>query len=384
MHVISGLGTGGAENFLLRLLSSLRDKGVAGRVISIMAGGGMVSRFREADVGLLELGVNGPGHWRQVPTATRDLFRAVRQWRPHIVQGWMNHGNVAACLAWGRATPKPKLIWSIRQTLYDVGLEAPGTRMAIRLQSWLSSSPDAVVCNSHVGLAQHARLGFRNRRMFVIPNGFDVEKLYPQQSQRSAARDLVGIDPDAFVVAMIARSHPMKDYNTFVEAIALAAPQVPGLHAVCVGRGVDGAPSALPARVTELGIGHMCTLLGERTDLEDIYPGIDVVCLTSAWGEGFPNVLGEAMAYEIPCVATDVGDAPQVVGNTGRIVAPRSPAEVAAAIVELFRIGPERRKQLGQRARMRIVEEYSIDTIAGKYMDLYDSLFQEKKCLESA
>jgi len=220
--------------------------------------------------------------------------------------------------------------------------------------------------------------------MLVIPNGFDVEKLSPRHAQRLAGREQLGIDPNAFVVVMIARVHPMKDYDTFLEAVSLAAADVPGLCAICIGRGTQGSGSTLSARVAQLNIGGICKLLGERADLEDIYPAVDVACLTSAWGEGFPNVLGEAMAYEIPCVATNVGDAAQVVGAAGRIVAPRKPAEVAAAIVELFRMGEERRKQLGRDARKRIVEEYSIGAITARYLDLYGSLFEGTRCAESA
>jgi glycosyltransferase involved in cell wall biosynthesis len=181
---------------------------------------------------------------------------------------------------------------------------------------------------------------------------------------------------------MIARFHPVKDHGTFLSAIALAAREIPGLRALCIGRGVAAAESGLPARVAQLGIGHICELVEERADLERIYPGIDVACLTSL-AEAFPNVLGEAMAHEIPCVATDVGDSAQVLGDTGHLVMPQAPAAVAAAMIEFFRMGSQRRNQLGLRARARIVERYSMPVISARYLELYQSLLEGTRCEKS-
>lgn len=383
VHVITGLGSGGAENFLLRLLLALPARRVAARVISLGSGGGMVHKFREAGIEPVELGLKGALWWWRLPEVLHSFRRAVSQWRPNLIQGWMNHGNVAGWFARAVAAPNAKLIWSIRQTVHETDLKSRSTHTAMRLQRWLSSRPDAIVCNSHLGLAHHVAMGFKNNRMLVIPNGFDAAQRSPGRGDRLAARQRVGLDADAFVVAMIARFHPVKDYGTFLAAIALAAREIPTLRALCIGRGVTAADSGLQRRVAELGIGDICTLVDERADLVTIYPGIDVACLTSL-AEAFPNVLGEAMACEIPCIATDVGDAAHLLGVTGRLVRPGVPQEVAAAMVELFRLGPERRGELGRRARERIANQYSMPVVAGRYLDLYESLLGRNDSEESS
>ncbi len=373
MHVISGLGTGGAENFLLRLLGALRGADVDSRIISLGRGGGMVERFRTAEVSLTELGLTATTQWPRLPRALHVAATEVRSWRPHLIQGWMNHGNLAAYILRRIAAPGARLVWNIRQTLYDIRDEKYGTQLAIRLQSWISRSPDAIICNSRLGLEQHRRIGFRNTRLTLIPNGFDVQQFRPCPDSALRARALIGVDASTFLVAMVARFHPMKDHATFLQAISIAALQIPNLRAVCIGYGLKDRQD-LRALMQRLRIEEVCALLDERADLERVYPGVDVACLTSAWGEGFPNVLGEAMACALPCVATDVGDTGMLLGGVGLVTPARSPESIAAAIVELFQMGDASRQRIGSAARARIVNDYSLESIARRYLDLYQQV----------
>jgi glycosyltransferase involved in cell wall biosynthesis len=103
----------------------------------------------------------------------------------------------------------------------------------------------------------------------------------------------------------------------------------------------------------------------------------DVFCISSAWGEGFPNVLGEAMAVGIPCVATDVGDSSIVLGDTDFIVSPKNYKELADKIMFLLKQNKEYRKELGEKARQRIVENYSIESITNQYEEMYVELIEK-------
>jgi glycosyltransferase involved in cell wall biosynthesis len=113
------------------------------------------------------------------------------------------------------------------------------------------------------------------------------------------------------------------------------------------------------------------TLAGARLDVANWLAGIDIIAMASSWGEGFPNILGEAMSCGIPCVATDVGDAARVVGQTGLVVPPGDAAAMARALDRLVRMGATGRDLLGSAARRRIREHYSLARIAGEYADLY-------------
>jgi glycosyltransferase involved in cell wall biosynthesis len=115
-------------------------------------------------------------------------------------------------------------------------------------------------------------------------------------------------------------------------------------------------------------------LLGERGDLPAIYPIADIVTLSSAFGEGFPNVLAEAMSCAVPCVATDVGDAGDIIGETGIVVPPRHPMALAAAWERLAALAPDDRYALGVTARARIVEQFDLSAIVARYEALYQTI----------
>jgi glycosyltransferase involved in cell wall biosynthesis len=162
----------------------------------------------------------------------------------------------------------------------------------------------------------------------------------------------------------------MKDHVTFLEA----AQQVAGARkSVCfllVGKGTQTLAPAIAAK----GLTDRVRILGYQNDIECLLPGVDVLCLSSAFGEGFPNVLGEAMACGIPCVSTDVGDARSIVADTGLVVPAHDPAALAHAIIDLIDRGPAARELLGRAARARVETEYSLARIVDRYTALYSDL----------
>ncbi len=119
------------------------------------------------------------------------------------------------------------------------------------------------------------------------------------------------------------------------------------------------------------GIRERCHLLGRREDIPRLNAALDLAS-SSSCGEGFPNVIGEAMACGVPCVVTDVGDSALIVGDTGRVVPPKNPEALAGAWRELIERGPEQRHQLGAAARCRVGKHYSLQAIVAQYEKLYE------------
>jgi glycosyltransferase involved in cell wall biosynthesis len=373
----TGLATGGAERMLVKLASHLHGRSCDFSVVSLLDAGTQGSLLRDMGVPVEALRIRRP---LALPALPLRLRRCVRRFRPDVIQGWMYHGNLAATLARRLAGSHARLFWGIRQTFYGMAHERPLTRLVIRANATLSATPEHIVYNSSLSRAQHAAAGFKDGRGIVIPNGFDTELFRPDPTARAAARSGLGIPERAEVVGLVARDHPMKDHANFLAAAGRVAQERPEVFFVLAGAGVDPSNARIETLVAQAGLQGRARLLGEVADVQQLYPAFDVAVLASAWGEAFPNVLGEALACAVPCVSTDVGDAAAVVGEAGRIVPPADSERLSAAIVDALNLGAEARRALGEAGRQRVERLYSLAAIADRYRALYASPSGQSPC----
>jgi glycosyltransferase involved in cell wall biosynthesis len=368
LHVITGLNTGGAEAMLAKLL----ERQSADRhpvVLSLMTPGATARRIRARNVPIctLDLREGAPS-----AAALVRLRRVIRATRPQLIQGWMHHGALAATIGAAMLRPSPPVIWNVRHSLVDIAHEKRGTRTVLRVLAALSSRPSAIVYNSSVAARQYGEFGFDPSRATVIPNGFDCESFRPSPQAARAQRQRFAVEDGVRVVGMVSRCHPMKDPGNLAAALRRVREAGHDVHLLLVGPGYDRAPDDMVREIRASLPENRVTLAPERHDLPAWLPGLDVLALASAWGEGFPNILGEAMLSGVPCVATDVGDRARILGAAGRVVPPRDPARLASAILRLLELGGERRKRLGQAARDRVIRLFSLDRVESDYQALYD------------
>jgi glycosyltransferase involved in cell wall biosynthesis len=207
----------------------------------------------------------------------------------------------------------------------------------------------------------------------VIGNGFDLLQFAPNDVARHRVRAELGVAPETPLVGIVGRDHPVKDHAGFLRAAAVVLRSIPEATFVLAGRDVDGRNARLVSLVADLGIGDRVRLLGERRDVPALMTALDVV-VSSSWTEAFPNVVGEAMACGVSCVVTDVGDSAWIVGETGRVVRPRDPGALAAAVQGVLTLEPSARRMLGLAARRRVEREFSLGAVADRYEDLYRSV----------
>jgi len=363
-HIITDLDTGGAEIMLYKLLSSLHDEALNFLVISLMGRGKITERIEALGVTVetLDLGQGEHPSWRTI----KKLRHIMRAFNPDIVQGWMYHGNIAATVAVFLFDPmrrKVKLFWNVRQTLYDIKSEKIQTRWLIVLGRWLSFFSHSVIYNSNLSAEQHCNVGYSVKKTKIIPNGFDLQKFRPDQNRRQQLREELGVSESEILVGHISRFHPMKDHATLLRAIDRVVDGLSDISGkqevlfLLIGHGVTSELSKNPA----------IRFLGERTDIPRIMSALDIVVLSSAWGEGFPNVIGEAMASEAPCVVTDVGDSAYIVGKYGRVCPVGDDQCIASSLLQLIE-NKQERITVGKQARKRIKENYSMDKIKKKYL----------------
>jgi len=159
-----------------------------------------------------------------------------------------------------------------------------------------------------------------------------------------------------------------------VRAAARLAKRMPNVQFVLCGTDVTWENRELVGWIEEHGLRDSFSLLGRRDDITSVMSAFDVAVLSSATGEAFPNVVGEAMSCGVPCVVTRVGDSAEIVGNTGIAVPIESPEELAEGCEEILSLSAERREELGQRARNRVEQQYSLEATAENYLDVYQSV----------
>ena len=369
MHVITSLDIGGAETMLAQLVAGDTAGPVSHGVVSLKPGGALRESLEDAGIPVTDVGV---GKRRGALTGLVRLAGLIRSRRPAVVHTWLYHADLLGTLALvlsgrRRAT---RLVWGVRCANMDMRRYSLSTRCVLKLLSLLSSRSDLVLCNSDAGRAVHERLGYRPPRWRVIPNGVDVDRFRPRPGERAAIRAELGLDDMSFVVGMCARVDPMKDYDNFVKASAAFAETAPEARFVLVGAGTDEPGSALDWAITVSGIAGRFVRLGQRQDIDRIHAALDVATLSSV-SEGFPNVLAEAMACGVPCVATDVGDSSSIIGDTGLVVPPRDAEALSAAWDRLRRESRDHRAARGAAARRRVASRYALATMIEAYRTLY-------------
>jgi glycosyltransferase involved in cell wall biosynthesis len=366
VHLIIGLQTGGAELMLTRLVAHTDRARFRPVVVSMTDSGSLGPVIERAGVECVALGLRRGipdpiGLWR--------LDRVLRRAQPDILQTWLYHADMLGLIV-RQLMPVRHLLWNLRCS----DMRLPPLNAALRrVLARFSAVPDAVIVNSQAGKRFHERIGYRPRRWEYVPNGFDTEALTPDPQARRRLRCELGVAEDAVVIGLPARYHPMKDHTTFFAAARILALARPEARFLLVGAGTERS-NPVHARS---GIADRLLPLGERGDMAAVYAALDIATLTSASGEGFPNVLGEAMACGVPCVATDIGDAAIVLGEAGLVVPPRDPEALAAAWERLIAAGPQARRELGLTARAHIVRDHALEAVVGRYQALYDDILAQ-------
>lgn len=361
---------------LLKLAKELRRRGFSQVVVSLMDGGALGPAIEKLGIPVESLGMKrGVPSWQSF----RTLRSLIDRFRPDLIQGWMYHGNLAASISARRRMP---VVWGVRQSLYALNREKWMTRVVITSGRVLAGFCDRIVYNSEVSAAQHAQRGFPASKGVVIGNGFELESYRPSAAARSEVRAMLGISESKVVLGNVARYHPMKNHLGLVDAFAGLSQAEPGCDLVMAGEGIDRDNHELVRRIQEQGLTDRVHLFGLCKDVAALMNGFDLYVSASSWGEGFPNVLGEAMACGIPCLATDVGDSAAIIGDTGWVVSGTDSRAIARMLNQAIAMDAHERSVLGERARERIQAHFSMKQIGETYERLYNEVLASRAARE--
>lgn len=342
--ITSGIGTGGAERQLALLASGLRDRGFEPTIISLSATPNPLPEFEnlETYVCPFEKSLRSPQNFLK-------LWKKIRQLEPDIIQGWMYVGNLFASI-FAIGFRAPSVFHSVRASNMD------NTRYGcqIRLNGLASHFSRSTIFNSKAGMDFHKTMGFSATNLRLIPNGIDTDKFSPEARFREVLRRELGFSTGDKVVLYVARVDPMKGHKTVID-VALDCPE---FKFVIAGQGTE---------TLQASSNVIC--LGAWENTAELYNAADLLLSISNFGEGFPNVIGEAMACGLHVLANDVGDSRVIIGNSGYICASSDTKTVTKQIRAIFARQDNAAKLADPRER--ILSSYSCSAMVEAYASLY-------------
>lgn len=368
LHVITGLGDGGAEAVLYRLCRF--DSKNEHVVVSLSSKGKYGVLLENIGVNVFLLNFN---NYKNFPHSLYNLYSIIKKQKPDAIQTWMFHGDLLGGVV-GRLAGVKNVIWGVHHTSLIKGESKFSTILIAKINAFLSFFiPKAIIYCAYKSKEVQELSGYAKAKGVVISNGYDTDYFNVSDISRCTFRAELGIAPDAFIIGHVGRFDPLKDYPNLIKAVSLVNNLIVNYYVVLVGTNLDGGNSELASLISRYKLEEKIILLGRRDDICSAMNGFDALVLSSV-SEAFPNVLNEAMACGAPCITTDVGDAAYIVGESGWIVPSKNPVSLANSIIEAFTEYSTkypawfRRKEI---SRARISNNFGIEKMVNSYNEIW-------------
>ncbi|MBW4646791.1 MAG: glycosyltransferase [Goleter apudmare HA4340-LM2] len=360
VFLIRDLGYGGAQRQLVTLVKDFDKQKFDVTVLHFYSGGPLEKDLKESNIPVICL--EKQGRWDLLGFFWR-LIRYLKQIKPDLVHTYMGESNIIGILL-KPFFPSTSIIWGVRISQSPANaFDWLGNTLS-KLESRLSHLVNLIIVNSHSGRRDYLSYGFPGEKMVVVSNGIDTERFQPDKAAGDKVRAEWGISENQILIGLVGRIYAQKDHPNFLRAASLLCKESPDVRFVCVGTGPDQNYIQEMYQLTEeLGISKRVIWAGVRADMRAVHNALDIAVSASAFGEGFGNTIGEAMACGIPCVVTDVGDSAWIVGDTGVVVPPHNSEALAAGIKQLIEINSDEKKVLREKARDKISEHFSVENL---------------------
>lgn len=381
-YVIGTLDIGGAERHLVDVSCALAGRGWDVSVYCVAQGGPLLSNLENGGVRVFLPPPERFGRRSKVisavlrrfwaPIAAIDFWLLLMRKRPTIVHCFLPGAYILGAPA-AIAAMRPIKIMS-RRSMNIYQENSRGMRLLERaIHPWMT----AALGNSQQIAKELLEEGFAKERIGIIYNGIDFSRFANIRS-RNAKREQLALNAGALVFVIVANLIPYKGHTDLLRALALANPWLPAEWRLLVVGRDDGIGEELRRQAARLGIANSVQFLGGRMDVPEIMHASDIGILASHQ-EGFSNALLEGMAAGLAMIATDVGGNSEAISHkqTGLIVPPKNPTEMAKALIELAN-NADLRKQLAAAAAQRARSVFSLRNCVDAYHEFYDGLMAGK------
>jgi len=364
MFVITSMPVGGAETLLVELIRRM-DRSLVRPELCCLKHLGPLGEVLENEIPAFSRLLCGKYDFRV-------LWRLVRLMHARRIDAVLTVGTGGDKMFWGRLAAWLAGVPVICSALHSTGLpdhvELPNRLLAPITDAFIA------VAESHGRyLAEHE--GCSAQKLRVIPNGVDVHKFHPRWPDRRLREEL-HLPEGAPVAGIVAALRSEKHHELFLRSAALVRKEVSEARFLIVGDGPER--DKLQALARDLSLTDAVHFLGTRSDVAHVLSLIDVLLLTSHM-EANPVSILEAMASEIPVVATRVGSVSETVldAQTGYLVPPGDARQIADRVVELFG-NPERASRMGRAGREHVVARWSVERMVDGYQDLIREIYTAK------
>lgn len=371
LHIITGLNNGGAEGVLYRLVT--HDKSNEHIVISLLDEGKYGPLLKEVGVKTYYLRLSR-GNVSLSPLI--KLKNIIKKEDPQVIQTWMSHADLLGGLI-AKSLGYNNIIWNIRHSKLTYRVSNIKTNTVILTCMALSKIiPKKVICCSEKTFQDYAGHGYPKKKMTVISNGYEFDKFNVDPDSRKKIRTELGINEDTNLLGMIARYDPNKNHDGLLRALNLLKSSNNNFKVILVGRDLNNKNEELKDKIKKLGLKDYIFLLDQRTDIPAIMNALDINILSSISGEGFPNVLAEAMACGTLCVATDIGDSSIIIDDYGWVVEADNDELLANTILEALELKKKSTEWMMMKAlaRKHITDNFSISLMIKKYNKVWTSI----------
>ena len=368
LHIIVGLGDGGAEKTLFNIIShdSLNNHSV----ISLTDLGKYGNKLKQMKIEVFNLNFQKN---RINFSKIYDLIILISKLKPTLVQSWMYHSDFITLFV-KLFFPKMKIFWNIRNTTYSIK-DSYSRFLISKICSFLSYFvPKKIVSCGYACMSDHVKFGYNKSKWEVIFNGVDTNIFKSENKSNSKIIDSSIISNNKIpILGVVGRYAKQKGHPILLEALNHLNKRGINFLCIMIGTNINNENKTLIDLIETYELKENIIMLGQRDDIYDIYGLFDLLVLPSINGEGFPNVLIEAMATEVPCLATNIGESKKIVGKTGWIIEPSNSKQLSSSLIQIFtKINSKNWIIRKKNCRKKVINEFSLDVMINKYNKVWN------------